>query len=62
MIGAIGSLAGASLRRFARDERGGTAIEYCLIAACIFLAIVVVVGQVGSSVQQPFETARDGLQ
>jgi pilus assembly protein Flp/PilA len=61
MIGAIGCGAARSLRRFARDDSGGTAIEYCLIAAGIFLAIVVVVGQLGSSVQKPFVTARDGM-
>lgn len=33
------SLASA-LRRFARDESGATAIEYSLIVALIFLAIV----------------------
>jgi pilus assembly protein Flp/PilA len=61
MIGAIAVRTGRDLRRFAGNDSGATAIEYCLIAATIFLAIVVVVGQVGSSVQQPFETARDGL-
>jgi pilus assembly protein Flp/PilA len=62
MIGAIAVRAGRLARRFAWDDRGATAIEYCLIAGMIFLAIIVVVGQVGSSVQKPFETARDGLQ
>jgi pilus assembly protein Flp/PilA len=33
-------LIGASLRRFARSESGATAIEYGLIVALIFLAIL----------------------
>ena len=32
--------AGLSLTRLARDERGATAVEYGLIVACIFLAII----------------------
>lgn len=31
---------GKTARRFAHDERGATAIEYSLIVALIFLAIV----------------------
>lgn len=48
--------------RFARDESGATAIEYGLIAAGIFLAIMLVVTDVGTSVQTPFNNANAGLQ
>jgi pilus assembly protein Flp/PilA len=43
-----------TLKAFARDERGGTAIEYALIAAGIAVAIVGTLGVVG-------ETVRDKL-
>jgi pilus assembly protein Flp/PilA len=49
------------LRRFRRDESGATAIEYGLIATFIFLAIVTVVTMVGVNLQQPFQTANNGL-
>jgi pilus assembly protein Flp/PilA len=31
---------GFSLKRFWKDERGATAVEYGLIVGCIFLAII----------------------
>ena len=37
------------LKSFLRDEQGATAIEYGLIAAGISVAIITVVGQLGSS-------------
>jgi pilus assembly protein Flp/PilA len=47
-----------SLRRviaqFLRDEQGATAIEYGLIAAGIAVAIVVVVGTVGTDLNTTF--------
>lgn len=39
----------ALLRSFLADENGATAIEYCLIAAGIALAIVTVVNNVGTA-------------
>ncbi|QQO12834.1 Flp family type IVb pilin [Bradyrhizobium diazoefficiens] len=39
----------ALLRSFLADENGATAIEYCLIAAGIALAIVTVVNNTGSA-------------
>ncbi len=42
-------------------EAGATAVEYCLIAASIFLAIVTAVTQVGIDLQAPFNTANAGL-
>lgn len=40
--------------RFVKDESGATAIEYGLIAAGIALAIIVIVGQLGSTVNTKF--------
>ena len=39
---------------FLRDESGATAIEYGLIAAGISIAIITVVGTVGSSLNTVF--------
>lgn len=48
--------------RFAKDESGATAIEYGLIAAGIGVAIVSVVGGVGSELNTLFEEVQTGLQ
>jgi pilus assembly protein Flp/PilA len=40
--------------RFLRDESGATAIEYGLIAAGIAVAIITVVGTVGTSLNTTF--------
>jgi pilus assembly protein Flp/PilA len=48
--------------RFAKDESGATAIEYGLIAAGIGVAIVTVVGQVGSQLNTLFGQVKTGLQ
>lgn len=50
------------IARFARDVSGATAIEYGLIAAGIFVAIVVAVGQVGTDLNTPFVAASAALQ
>jgi pilus assembly protein Flp/PilA len=47
-----GSSAMAALRRFMKDERGATAIEYGLIASLIALAIVAGVGALADSLEQ----------
>jgi pilus assembly protein Flp/PilA len=39
----------STLLRFFRDESGATAIEYGLIAAGISVAIITIVGTVGTS-------------
>jgi len=53
----IGFLAktGEFLVAFTRDERGATAIEYGLIASGIFVAIIVAVNTMASSVNEMFE-------
>jgi pilus assembly protein Flp/PilA len=49
------------LSRFVRDESGATAIEYGLIAALIAVAIIVVLGAVGSQLSTTFQSVKTGL-
>jgi pilus assembly protein Flp/PilA len=42
------------LARFVDDERGATAIEYCLIAAGVSIVIVTAVNGVGSALSTKF--------
>jgi pilus assembly protein Flp/PilA len=49
------------LRKFVRDESGATAIEYGLIAACIAIAIIVIAGQVGDSLNVTFKKVKTEL-
>jgi pilus assembly protein Flp/PilA len=48
--------------RFAKDESGATTIEYGLIAAGIAVAIVTVVGEIGTNLNTTFTTVSGGLQ
>ena len=50
------------IANFAHDESGATAIEYGLIAAGIGVAIVTVVGQVGTELNTLFGKVKTGLQ
>lgn len=43
------------LSAFLRQESGATAIEYCIIAGCIALAIVVSLTTIGTKVNHYFE-------
>ena len=47
--------------RFANDEFGATAIEYGLIAAGIALAIIVVVGGLGTQLNTVFGSVSSAL-
>ena len=47
--------------RFVKCESGATAIEYGLIAALIGVAIITVVGQVGTSINNTFTSVKTGL-
>ena len=47
--------------RFLKDESGATAIEYGLIAAGISVAIVTVVGSVGTDLNTTFTSVQNGL-
>jgi pilus assembly protein Flp/PilA len=49
------------MKRFIRDERGATSIEYALIAAFIFLVIIVSVTSVGESLVPIFQRVAAGL-
>jgi pilus assembly protein Flp/PilA len=49
------------LRNFLRDENGATAIEYGLIAACISVAIIAAVTNVGSSLNATFSNVSNAL-
>ncbi len=50
-----------SIRRFVADERGATAIEYGLIAALVSVAIIVVLTNLGGSLNTTFTTIKDKL-
>lgn len=50
------------LSLFAKNERGATAIEYGLIAAGIAVAIIAVVGTVGTNLDATFQGVATGVQ
>jgi pilus assembly protein Flp/PilA len=47
--------------RFFKDESGATAIEYGLIAAGISVAIITVVGGLGTKLNSTFTSVKDAL-
>jgi pilus assembly protein Flp/PilA len=47
--------------RFVRDESGATAIEYGLIATLIAVAIITVLGSVGSKLSTTFGSVQSAL-
>jgi pilus assembly protein Flp/PilA len=49
------------LLKFLRDESGATAIEYCLIASGIALAIVVTVQGIGPQLNTKFTAINTSL-
>jgi pilus assembly protein Flp/PilA len=61
----IGTRKGLTMKmlfaRFLRDESGATAIEYGLIAAGISVAIITVVGTVGTSLNTTFTSVQTAL-
>lgn len=50
-----------ALANFFKDESGATAIEYGLIAALISVAIILVVTQLGDSLNDTFGAVKDAL-
>jgi pilus assembly protein Flp/PilA len=50
-----------TLKRFAKDESGATAIEYGLIAAGISVAIITVVQGLGSKLNTTFGSVKNAL-
>ena len=51
----------SAVRRFIRDERGVTAIEYGLIAAVIAVAVSTVMGDIGTKLETVFGKVKDAL-
>jgi pilus assembly protein Flp/PilA len=51
----------SKIMRFIRDDAGATAIEYGLIAAGISVAIIVVVGTLGTSLNTTFTSVQTAL-
>jgi pilus assembly protein Flp/PilA len=49
------------IRRFLRDESAATAIEYGLIAAGIAVAIITVVGTLGTKLTTTFTKVQNAL-
>jgi pilus assembly protein Flp/PilA len=47
--------------RFVKNESGATAIEYGLIAAGISVAIIAVVGQLGTKLTSTFTAVKNAL-
>lgn len=49
------------IRKFFKNDKGATAIEYGLIAALIAVAAIVAMGQLGSNLSNTFNTVNNGL-
>ena len=49
----------SSITRFLRDEEGATAIEYGIIAGLISVAIVTILGTLGTNLNSIFKTISD---
>lgn len=49
------------ISRFVRDEKGATAIEYGLIAACISVAIIATVQGLGTKLNTTFSSVSTAL-
>ena len=49
------------INRFAKDESGATAIEYGLIAALIAVALITILGTVGTNLKQTFSSIATGV-
>jgi len=56
-----GGLVNKLVMQFVRDESGATAIEYGLIAACISVALIAVISNLGSKLKTTFTTVQNGL-
>ncbi len=50
-----------ALRRFVKDERGASAIEYALIAALIALVIIGAATLLGEEIESVFESIQEAL-
>jgi len=52
---------GGALRRFVRDERGATAIEYALLASGVSIVIAGTVATLGSNVKNMYSGVATAL-
>lgn len=50
------------IARLLQDRRGGTAIEYAMIAACLALLILTAVGSIGLQVEGMFADVGKGFE
>ncbi len=50
------------VRKFLADQSGATSIEYGLIAAGIGVALITLVGQVGTELRTLFQNLQTGLE
>jgi pilus assembly protein Flp/PilA len=50
-----------AVMRFLKNESGATAIEYGLIAAGISIAIITIVGNLGTTLHDKFKSINDSL-
>jgi len=57
----VHSIVSSVVRRFVRDERGATMVEYGLLVALIAVAVIGAVTALGGSINTFFETVDDGL-
>ena len=48
-------------KRFIQDEEGATAVEYAVMIVLIIAVCLVVIGTLGESVQESFQTISDSL-
>jgi pilus assembly protein Flp/PilA len=51
----------SSFRRFVKDDSGATAIEYGLIAALVSVAIIIVLGTLGTNLESTFNSVAKEL-
>ena len=49
------------IKKLIRDNAGATAIEYGLIAALIAVASIVAMGQLGTELENTFNTTKDAM-
>jgi len=57
----VHSIVSSVVRRFVRDERGATMVEYGLLVALVAVAVIGAVTALGGSINTFFQTADDGL-
>lgn len=55
---AAGQTRWGEVRGFVREEDGATAVEYALMLAFIFLAVILAVAYLGQATNEPFENVR----